>query len=171
MWGLLITLLLAFGSTGSGTSGSPLVTIAEGGVVKGQIDIAVPQSVVRLLLADAVLSSTLSTDVFEASVKPDGACEIIRRTVRGVWSPITYQARRCPTRTGWVETLFQSDTVSTYHMEWRLQNIPSGTRVHYRIKTEFDLPVPVALVQFETKRSVVKMLRNLVSKLTFKKRK
>ena len=54
-----------------------------------------------------------------------------------MWSPITYQARRCPTATGWIEHLAASDTVSDYQWNGR-EGMQAGTRVEYRIKTEVN---------------------------------
>ena len=149
----------------------PQVSVKEDGFVLGHILIPADKSEVHHLLSDAVTSSHLSGDVYDANAKKDGACDIVVRKVRGMWSPITYQARRCPTATGWIEHLVASDTVSDYQMEWTLKRMQAGTRVEYRIKTEVNYPVPVSWVQQETKRSVAKMLKNLFSKFARKKKK
>jgi hypothetical protein len=149
----------------------PKVTINKDGFVEGHIDLPVSKSEVHLWLADAVQASRLSNDVYDANSRKDGACDIIFRKVRGMWTPITYQARRCPTDTGWIEDLVESNTFSIYQMEWTLQGLEEGTRVGYKIKTEVNYPVPVSWVQTETKRSVKKMLKNLFSKFMRKKKK
>lgn len=149
----------------------PQVSVKADGFVLGHVMIPADKSEVQHLLSDAVKSSHLSGDVYDANSQKDGQCDIVVRKVRGMWSPITYRARRCPTATGWIEHLVESDTVSNYQMEWTLKKMQTGTRVEYRIKTEVNYPVPVSWVQQETKRSVAKMLKNLLSKFARKKKK
>ena len=170
-WGLITTLFLSLAHTAMADEAHPEVKVDSTGVVEGQILLPAPKSEVRHLLSDAVAASKLSSDVYDASTTSEGRCEIVYRKVRGIWTPITYRARRCPTNNGWVENLVDSDTVSDYYMEWTLEGTEDGTRVGYKIKTAVKFPLPASMVQGETKRSVKRMLQNLFAKFARKKNK
>lgn len=171
MWFVCIALIFSTTNIALGVEAQPTVSVNEEGIIEGEIDLPANESVVRLLLSDAVGSSLLSTDVYDATTRQEGKCEIVYRKIRGMWRPITYHAKRCPTKNGWIENLVKSDTVSNYYMEWKVFGLDNGTRVRYKIKTEFDLPVPKSIVRGETKRSVRKMLKNLFAKIIRKKNK
>ena len=168
---ICIGLILSTANVAFALEAQPTVSVNDQGIVEGQIVLPANETAVRLVLADAVGSSLLSSDVYNAETRKEGNCEIVSRKVRGMWRPITYHAKRCPTKYGWIENLVKSDTVSNYYMEWKLDGLDNGTRVRYKIKTEFDLPVPTSIVQGETKRSVRKMLKNLFAKIIRKKNK
>ena len=151
----------------SNSSPVPEINVDTQGYIHGSIVVPVPRSEVRHFLEDPVQAGTLSTDVYKTHATPQGACEVITREIRGIWSPITYKALRCPTTLGWTENLVHSDSISAYSTEWTLQGVEGGTKVRYRVKTRFSSSlIPPSLVQGETKRSVRRMLQNLFRKIT-----
>ena len=167
---LACVLLLGVHPAAWADEAEPSVHIAKDGSIEGQITLPFPESEVYHLLSDPVASSKLNRDVYDASSKRQGACEIVYRKVRGVWSPMTYRAKRCPTTHGWVEQLIDSESVSDYYMEWELERLSSGTRVKYKVRTQINAPIPTSIIQSETKRSVTQMLKNLLKKITGQKK-
>jgi hypothetical protein len=90
----------------------------------------------------------------------------VQVSVKGAWDPLFYTAKRCPTARGYKYTLLQSDSITDYEAEWRLDPLPGGgTRVTYTVRTDVDLPVPNALIQKGVVDSATSTIKSLIRRL------
>jgi hypothetical protein len=71
---------------------------------------------------------------------------------------VTYVARRCPTKTGWVEHLVESEEFTDYYQEWVITPVSNGIHLMFLLRTEIDIPVPASIMRAALKRSVKKSL-------------
>jgi hypothetical protein len=144
----------------------PSVDVDANGHITGQVTVAISADRVHQELHDVQRSDSLSAEVLRTTTVPVGPCLDVTRAVKGLWSPLTYTARRCPTESGWAETLVRSDDFSTYESEWRVVQVEGGTQIEYRVQTTPNMMVPTSVVRSRTKASVKTMLQQLVQRLS-----
>lgn len=150
----LAALLLCLGvAPASADDGEPEVVITADGTIEGTVVVGAPPDVVRSYLADIAMTRKLAKDVVKVDVVKDGGCELVT-TYASSFIEVTYLARRCPTETGWIETLLSSEQFSDYYAEWFVTPVRSGIELRFRLRTDLDLPVPVRIVRGTLKRSV-----------------
>lgn len=143
---------------------APTVAIADDAVSEDAL-IAADRAQVLAVLADYDQLAAMNADVLDYRVEADAPCQRVYITTRGVMDPIHYILRRCPTASGWKETLVSGDaSIEAIEVEWQL--VPEGdqTRVKLSILARIA-KVPQFLVDQHTRRNVARTLKNLASKL------
>ena len=130
----------------------PVISVAKDGTVDGSVVVGAPPDVVHSYLADVATLRKRSKDVVSAEVEKDGACELVTTTARN-FIELTYVSRRCPSGSGWVETLLESDTMNDYYAEWFVTPVTSGIEIRFRMRTELNM-VPRRLVRAGVKSNV-----------------
>ena len=146
-------LLCAFAVPASANDGDPTVEITTDGTVEGTVTVGAPPDVVRTYLADIAMTRKKAKDVVSVDVVKDGGCELVT-TYASSFIDVTYVARRCPTETGWIETLLESEQFADYYAEWFITPVKNGLELRFRLRTDMDMPVPVRFVRGALKRSV-----------------
>lgn len=141
-------------------------TIASDGTVRSNVFVEADAAAVRQVISDPVALSKLNPDVLSARVISHGACDMVEVTTRGMTTPLSYVVQRCPTSSGYTETLVSSEDFSAVAVSWKLESVPGGTNISYSIRTSPDLPVPQRLVSMATAKSAVAALKNLVHRIT-----
>ena len=142
----------------------PVVEVSRDGTVDGSVIVGAPPDVVQTYLADVKGLRLHNSDVTSVNVSRDGACELVTTTAKNVVE-MTYTARRCPTTSGWVETLLDSELMNDYYAEWFFTPVSTGIEVRFRLRTEVDLPVPSRLIRGTIKKSVQDSLERMQSAL------
>lgn len=135
--------------------------ITPKGEVVAQVKVAASPAAVRAVLASAEKSHGLAPTTYEAKASPEGSCERVKLKVRGLIEPFEVETRRCPTASGWKETLVASKNFVEYWNEWTVQEVEGGSMVVFKTRTIPNVMVPEALLLSETRRVVAKVMRNL----------
>lgn len=136
------------------------------GEVVAEVKVAAKPDAVRALLSGAEKAHSFAPTTVSAKATPDGKCEKVALQTRGLLSPFVLETRRCPTKTGWRETLVSSDNFREYWNEWSIKEVAGGTLVTFRTRTLPDVVgVPESLILTETKRVLGKLMRNLLGAL------
>lgn len=153
----------------SAIAAEPTTTVDSGGTVQVECFVAASESEVRALITDPHVAAKLTPDILAIKTLTKGECLTLGVTVTGAWDPLTYTSQRCPTATGFKYKLLQSDDITAYEAEWKLEpQTDGGTKVTYRIKTEIDLPVPQSLVRKGVIASAKETIQHLIEKLARK---
>lgn len=134
--------------------------LADDGVSGEQI-VAADAETVRRLLADPSTTLSLNQDILDYRIEDAPPCQLVHVTTKGVTAPLKYTVRRCPTETGFRETLVGGDEgVQAMDVEWTTEPHGSGTRVHLSIFASIA-KVPQFLVNQRTRQSIAHTLRSL----------
>jgi len=166
---LLTSLLLTLGLVAAGPAraadGDCGEQVCDGQVCDGQVCgeqiIAADAGRVRALLADPSTTLSDNPDVLAYQIEDDSPCKLVHITARGLTSPYHYTVRRCPTKTGFRETLVSGDrAVQKMDVEWRAVPHGDGTRVRLSILARIA-QVPQFLVNQHTRQSIAQTLRSL----------
>lgn len=153
-----------FALVGLGTllAGGP--ALAETPVSDDALISADPQQV-RAVLADYDQVAAMNADVLDYRVESAPPCQLVHITTRGLAEPMQYTVRRCPTETGWRETLVSGDgSMEAVEVEWRVEPDGEHTRVRLSVLARVAR-VPQFLVDQQTRRNVARTLSNLARKL------
>lgn len=138
----------------------------DGDTIRGSLTVAASPAQVRAALADGAALAATSPEVRGATARPAGACEALHLEVSGLFSPFDVHTLRCPTATGWTETLVESSVFSAWETSWTVTpTADGGARVDYAVRTVLDLPVPASLVRDRTARSVRICLDRVAARL------
>ncbi|MBA3545709.1 MAG: hypothetical protein H0T76_04430 [Nannocystis sp.] len=135
------------------------------GLVIAQVRVAASPALVREQLAGAEKAHRLAPTTISVKATPDGACEKLQLSTRGLLSPFHLETRRCPTSTGWRETLVRSSDFKEYWNEWTVKADGTGTLVTFTTRTLPDVAVPESIIFSQTRRVLAKLMRGLVGAL------
>lgn len=174
-WNLACTILV----TAMGLAATPAIAdesvsvhVEDDGTIVGLLTMDAEEAAVREILGDVGDASRLSADVLEVRMqaKTIGPCQDVFRTTRGFLEPMELHTERCPTETGWRETLVEVGDFSTYKAEWTIRSPDKGgVEVEYRLKTSPNMWVPQTIVEINVARAVRQTLGALSQ--PFKKKK
>jgi len=135
------------------------------GLVIAQVRVAASPAAVRELLSDAARTHRLAPTTVSVKATADGACEKLQLSTRGLLSPFQLETRRCPTSTGWRETLVRSTDFKEYWNEWTVKEDGTGALVTFTTRTLPDVAVPESLILSQTRRVLAKLMRGLLGAL------
>ena len=139
----------------------PMVGIDDTGLVVGTVVLKASVDEVKAALKEPGTSA----DVLEMKITNRGPCDEIFRKVKGMWTPLTYTALRCPTATGYIETLHASEDFTEYRDEWKIIGQEGGTtKVVHTLRTAVNLSVPQSMVNSGLKRGVTRSLNDLLKR-------
>lgn len=164
MFHLVASLLVSTTLAADSTPASPV--IQDDGTVRSEVFVAADVATVKQALADPVKTAQLCPDILSARVVQKGQCDLVEVTTRGMSSPLTYLVRRCPTSSGWSETMVSSDDFDDVKVSWAVEPAAGGSRVVYTIRSAPNIPVPQRVVTSFTAKSAVQALKNLVLRVT-----
>lgn len=162
--GLSLLVLGASAPVGAAAAdGEPKVwsRVTDEGEVIVLTKIPASAAAVRAVLADAERSHMLAPTTIEAKASADGACLRVKLKVRGVVSPLHLETRRCPTTTGFKETLIASSDFVDYHNEWTIQEMGDVVLVSFRSRSMPDLSVPESFILSQTRKVLTKVMTRL----------
>lgn len=136
------------------------------GEVIATVRVASKVDAVRQVLSSAERSHKLAPTTVSTHATPDGKCEKVKLQVRGLITPFQLETRRCPTATGFLETLASSTDFVEYRNEWELKDLGAdGTQITFKTRTLPNVQVPESLILMETKRVLTRLMKNLVGAL------
>ena len=144
--------------------GDPEVDVTADGTVVGHVVVGASADRVQTYLADIAFTRKLAKDVTDVEVVKSGGCELVTTYASG-FIDVMYVARRCPTETGWIETLLESKQFADYYAEWIVTPVATGMQLTFRLRTEMDMPVPARLVRGTLKRNVKQTLETIQGQL------
>lgn len=140
--------------------------VTDKGEVIGQVKTGKSAAAVRELLSSAERSHKLAPTTVSTHATPDGACEKVKLSVRGLISPFQLETRRCPTASGYLETLISSANFVEYRNEWEIKDLGAeGSLVTFKTRTVPNVQVPESLILMETKRVINRLMKNLLGAL------
>lgn len=139
--------------------------VTKDGVVIATVHLAAKPAAVREVLAGAERAHRLATTTVSVKATKDGNCEAVTLSTRGLFSPFELETRRCPTKTGWRETLVRSANFKEYWNEWAVQDDGDGALVTFKTRTLPDVAVPEAIILSQTRRVLVKLMKSLQAAL------
>lgn len=151
-----------------GEDDSPRITtrITAKGEVIAEMKVAATPAAVRAQLAGAEKAHNLAPTTISSKATADGKCEKVALQTRGFISPFVLETRRCPTATGWKETLVASDNFVEYWNEWTVKELPEGgSLIVFKTRTLPNVAVPESLILSQTRRVLSKLMRNLLGAL------
>ena len=164
-----LALAAIFGLTAAdATAGaSPRVSsrITDQGEVVVRLEVKAGEAAVRAVLSDAARSHLLAATTLAASASADGPCARVKLRTKGLMSPYEVVTRRCPTTTGWRETMLESSDFREYHNEWTIEAVSGGSVVSFRTRTMPDAAVPESLILGQTRKVLEKMMLRLAAEL------
>lgn len=160
--------VLAAALSGVTVAAEPQTVIQSDGTVEVRMTIPAETEAVLQVLADTNgVFSTLNTDIYRTVSEKRGVCEEVRRETRGVFRPFKFRSLRCPSKDGFVETLIDSDDITTFQSSWELTKTQEGTAIVYKVHTELRSVFPRPLVLQGTlagaKETVVNLARVLLN--------
>jgi hypothetical protein len=135
------------------------------GLVIAQVRVAASPAAVRELLSGAERAHRLAPTTLSVKATADGACEKLQLSTRGLLSPFQLETRRCPTSTGWRETLVRSTDFKEYWNEWTVKDDGTGALVTFTTRTLPDVAVPESIILAQTRRVLAKLMRGLLGAL------
>jgi hypothetical protein len=136
------------------------------GEVIAEMKVAAKPDAVRQQLSGAEKAHGLAPTTVSAKATPDGKCEKVALQTRGLISPFVLETRRCPTKSGWRETLVASDNFIEYWNEWSVKEIAGGTLVTFKTRTLPNVVgIPESIILSQTRRVLGKLMRNLLGAL------
>lgn len=91
----------------------------------------------------------------------DGACELITTETPGLFSAMSYKARRCPTGLGWTQNLVSSDHYTVNDTIIELEEVEGGTRMRYQVRAQVGLPVGQSLINSRIAKSMTEAIDRL----------
>lgn len=147
---------------------SPRITtrITAKGEVIAEMKVAAKPAAVREQLAGAEKAHGLAPTTVSSKATADGKCEKVDLQTRGLIAPFVLKTRRCPTATGWKETLVASDNFVEYWNEWSVKPLPDGgSLVVFKTRTLPNVAVPESLILSQTRRVLNKLMKNLLGAL------
>lgn len=156
---------LGIGLASSAQASDPEVNVQQSGAVRAEVTLPAAEEQIRSILGDPEEAADLSPDVISVVATPSGECFELKTRSRGLFRPLVFESRRCPTSEGWHEVLVSSDDFTAFDGEWTLNSVEGGTQVIYVLSTETNLPVPDAVVRQNVSRSLQKLLDNLAERL------
>lgn len=139
--------------------------VTDEGEVIALAKIPASAAAVREVLANAERSHMLASTTIEVAATPEGACSRVKLKVRGVLSPFHLETRRCPTATGFQETLVASSDFLAYYNEWTIQETGDGVLVSFRSRSLPDVAVPESLILSQTRKVLAKVLARLADEV------
>ena len=157
-----MTFLLALASL---TADAAEPVVQSDGSVTMRVVLPASEDAVRAQLDTAAEASALHGDATLVSQERQGACEKSTFKTRGLLTSISYVALRCPTASGWKQTLVSSDTFEANEAEWALRAVDGGTELRYRIQVKLDLPVGQGMVNAQIAESMTRAVDRLESRL------
>lgn len=140
---------------------APSAALAEDAVSQDVV-VNMDAEQVRALLANTSLAMSMSQDVISHRIEDAAPCQLVHITTRGLTSPLNYTVRRCPTASGFKETLVHGDDmIEAMEVEWRTTPTEGGTKVRLSVLTRISR-VPQVFINQQVRQSVGQTLRNLV---------
>ncbi len=154
-----LSLLLILGTAHAGTELSGPVVSSDGFVML-EMTVPIPPGKAREKLADAATLMPLDPRVKTVNITTDEPCEQI--AIEGSFKSVAVQTalRRCPSESGFEETLISSSLYSAYTATWQVEPVESGALVRYRVKVEIEGLAPI-IINYETGASAAKMMRRV----------
>lgn len=163
-------LLLAPGLAGPALAAplaEPAVRVLEDGqTVEGTVQVALPPDQARAVLLDPWRTAQAAgSELTVEALGPAGACADYRWTVPNAIKTVSYSGRLCPTETGMVCTLLESDDMRSYRGEWWVEPQGEGSLLRYQVLSlpSFALPRPIlrAVLKQEVRDMLEHMQRSL----------
>ena len=136
--------------------------ITAKGVVIAEVRVNAKASAVRELLAGAERAHGLASTTVSVKATADGKCEKVKLQTRGLITPFSLETRRCPTATGWRETLVTSDNFVEYWNEWTVKDLGDGSLVTFKTRTLPNVAVPESLILSQTRRVLGKLMKSVL---------
>ncbi len=117
-------------------------------------------------MADGARAHRLAPTTIKAKkIGTDGACERLRLTVRGLFSPFVVDTRRCRTAKGYRETMIASDDFEAYDVIWDIEPAGEHSMISFRAKNVLSISIPEGLQIRESKKVMAKTVKNLAKAL------
>jgi hypothetical protein len=161
---MLLPYLLLSAARADEPAPTPSVEVADDGAVVARMHLTATPDEVRAALQDPVACEQLTPEVRSVEATARGNCAVVDVETDGLWTPLHYQALRCPTATGWSTKLLKSDDFSALTTDWTVKQAGTGTDVELRVRSEVGA-IPNALVRKGTEQSVKKTLLALLAKV------
>lgn len=136
--------------------------ITANGVVIAEVRVHARAAAVRELLAGAERAHNLASTTVSVKASPDGKCEKVKLQTRGLITPFVLETRRCPTATGWRETLVTSDNFTEYWNEWTVKDLGDGALVTFKTRTLPNVAVPESLILSQTRKVLGKLMKSVL---------
>jgi hypothetical protein len=142
-------------------------TKAADGSICMRVLIPASETDIRQELDTAQEASGLFGSAKLVSVEPDGDCERLSYRTPGLFTSMTYIARRCPTADGWVETLVSGDSFEDNTSSMRLRSVDGGTEVDFRIRVRLrNIPVGQGIIDAQIAQSIKRAVERLEERVS-----
>lgn len=156
---ILLTSILAW--EGVSSAEGPAAVVHANGAVSAELELDASMDATLAWISSPDRAIADSPEVIGVQTVADGACQLVAVTAKGFLSPIVYRARRCPTATGWTESLLDSEDLATHEIEWVVEPGPQHTRVRLKVRVLPRISVPQSFVVRAVKKSVSATLARL----------
>lgn len=139
----------------------PVVQTGDDSTIAAWVDIpAAPGAVFAVVSNPAAVATFADNTTVDTSV--DGPCVAVTTHIDHPIAKATYETRSCPDGDLAVkQTLTGEGSMKEFESRWWVEPTDGGSRLHYRIRTIPDLPVPQFVVNRTTARSAGRLLGQL----------
>ncbi len=141
---------------------APAVVVNDDHSVTGTVEVKTTPDDLKKKLSDPRWLAEVSGGGTKVTVRgEDGSCVTTENVSPSAVKTVTYRIKQCPTSTGFVATLVESNTFNAYRMEWTIAPTDAGTKATYDLTTETSMMVPQFIIDRSTKKGVLNMLVKL----------
>ncbi len=151
------------GPDGDDATRAPKIStrVTDKGEVIAQVKLSCSLAKLQEVLGSAERAHGLAPTTVSVKATSEGKCERVQLRTKGLFSPFEVVTKRCPTATGWLETLVTSSDFLEYRNEWTLASSGDGVLVTFKTRTSVNVAVPESLILSQTKRVLGTLMRNL----------
>ena len=134
---------------------APEFTTTESGSIRGTVTIASDPSAIVGLIHDPVkLGLALDGEAkVEATPGQEGCLRVTTHAPHPIMS-VTYVARGCPTKDGFVTELIESKQLKSFHSVWTVTPVEGGAKVSYDLRVRPSFPLPSMIVRRTSRNGV-----------------
>lgn len=141
---------------------APQVVVNDDHSVTGTVELKTTPDTLKSKLADPVWLAGVDGNGTQVTVlERVGDCVVTKNVSPSAIKTVTYSVKQCPTATGFVATLVESNTFNDYRMEWTFTPSDTGTKAVYELSTDTSMMVPQFIIDRSTKKGVLHMLEKL----------
>ena len=146
-----------------GALAGPPTIVADGPVLVGTVDLAVPAETLRAHMVDPTwMPTTTDSTATVSTLGRDGDCLLVRVENPSPIMTLTWDTRRCPTEQGYHGALIASNSFEAYEESWTIEPVGAGSRATYRLHVVSSVwGVPVGIVRRASRGAIKRALTGL----------
>jgi len=160
----MISLILTGALLNTASAAEP--TKASDGSICMRVIIPASEADIRQQIDTANEANSLVGSAKITGSEKVGDCERLTYKTPGLITSLTYTAMRCPTASGWEETLVESDSFTDNRSSWTLRPVEGGTEIDYRVRVRLNIPVGQSMIDAQIAQSLKRAIERLEERVS-----